>query len=45
MSRNLVKQGFHSKDSKMLLTRYAQIDQRKSVNKRPVTVFCKWAIV
>ena len=28
----------------MLLTLYAQIDQRKTVNKRPVRVFCKLAI-
>ena len=28
----------------MLLTRYAQRDQRKTVNERPVRVFCKLAI-
>ena len=28
----------------MLLTRYVQRDQRKTVNKRPVRVFCKLAI-
>ena len=28
----------------MLLTRYAQIEQRKTVNKTPVKVFCKLAI-
>ena len=39
MSRTLVKKKFHSKDSKMLLTLYAQIDKRKTVNKGFVTVF------
>ena len=44
MSRNLVKLKFHSKDSKMLRTWYEEKDQRKTVKKRPVTVFCKLAI-
>ena len=44
MGRNLVKSKFLSKDSRLLLTWYAQIDQRKTVNKRPVTVFWKLAI-
>jgi len=44
MSRNLVKQKFHNKDSKMLLTYYALIDHLKTVNKTPITVFCKLAI-
>jgi len=42
MSRNLVKQKFHNKDSKMLLTYYALIDHLK--NKTRMTVFCKLAI-
>ena len=32
MSRNLVKYKFQSKDSKMFLTSYANIDHRKTVN-------------
>ena len=44
ISRNLVTLKFRSKDSRMLLTCYGQIDQRKTVNKRPVTVFWKLAI-
>ena len=44
ISRNLVTLKFLSKDSRMLLTCYGQIDQRKTLNKRPVTVFWKLAI-
>jgi len=44
MSRNLVKQKFHTNDSKMLLTYYALIDHLKTMNKTPMTVFCNLAI-
>ena len=39
-----LSQNSYTKDSKMLLTWYAQIEQRKTVNKTPVTLFCKFAI-
>jgi len=44
MSRNLVKHKFHNKDSKMLLTYYALIGHLNTVNKTPMTVFCKLAL-
>ena len=45
MSRKLVKKKFHSKDFKILLTRFVKTDERNTVNKRRVTVFCKLVIV